>query len=217
MKEDQKYFDLPSFLFVTLANMKRKLLSFFLTACGLLGVTLQAQSQQEAPNPNYIIQSSDVIRLQVFQEPDLEQEFRVPRNGEYQFPLIGVVDVSGKTVAEVEGHLRDLYNKDYLVNPQLNLLIVEYAQRRVNVLGAVNSPGTIIFPPEEEMTLLDAISRAGGFNRLAARGRVILTRAGPDGKVTKYTVDVDKIIGGKNSSAWKLQKDDTIYVPESFL
>ena len=197
--------------------MKRKLLFFFLTACGMLGVSLQAQSEQGAPNPNYIIQPSDVIRLQVFQEPDLDQEFRVPRNGEYQFPLIGVVNVSGKTVAEVEGHLRDLYNKDYLVNPQLNLLIVEYSQRRVNVLGAVNAPGTIVFPPEEDMTLLDAVSRAGGFSRLAARNRVVLSRTGEDGKVTKYTVDVDRIIDGRNSSVWNLQKDDTIYVPESFL
>ncbi len=199
--------------------MKRKLLFFIVASLVSLGICLQGQapSEREAPNPNYIIQPSDVIRLQVFQEPDLDQEFRVPQNGQYQFPLIGAVEVSGKTVAEVEVELRELYDRDYLVNPQLNLLIIEYAQRRVNVLGAVNTPGTIVFPPEEAMTLLDAISRAGGFNRLAAKNRVTLSRTGPDGKVTKFVIDANRIIDGKDSSSWPLQKDDTIFVPESFL
>ncbi len=196
--------------------MNRKFL--LLLALTSLCYSAHAQDALEISNPNYVIQPSDVLRMQVFQEPDLTQEIRVPQNGKFQFPLIGVVDLKGKTVAEVEAHLRELYNRDYLVNPQINLLILEFSQRRVNVLGAVNSPGTVIFPPEEEMNLLDAISRAGGFNRLARRSAVTLTRTGPDGQVVRYRVNVDELIsGGADSSVWKLEKDDVIYVPERFI
>lgn len=193
--------------------MKRIFL--LLLIASFCSAALHGESETEAPNPNYVIQPSDVIRLQVFQEPDLDQEFRVPRGGAFHFPLIGSVNLKGKTVEEAENLLRNLYNKDYLVNPQINLLIIEYSQRRVNVLGAVNNPGTVVFPPEEEMNLLDAISRAGGFSRLANKKSVTLNRTNPDGKVSRFTVNADQIIRGGNSSAWQLEKDDVIFVPES--
>lgn len=196
--------------------MNRKFL--FLLALAGFCHGAAAQEAGEAANPNYVIQPSDVLRLQVFQEPDLTREFRIPRNGQVQFDLIGAVDLQGKTVAEAEDLLRDLYNRDYLVNPQVSLLILEFSQRRVNVLGAVNAPGAVVFPPDEEMTLLDAISRAGGFSRLARRGAVTITRIGPDGEAIRYRVDADELINGRgDSSVWKLEKDDTIYVPERFI
>lgn len=209
--------------------MKRLfLLSFALAACLR---TLSAQESAETP-PNYVIQPSDVLRLMVFQEPDLEQEFRVAQNGEHQFPLIGSVKIAGKTVAEAEDLMRELYERDYLVNPQINLQILEFSPRRVNVLGAVNTPGTVVFPPEESMNLLDAISRAGGFNRLARTSRVTITRQGPDGEPIRIRVDADDLMkegrsgrggltpstGGKETtSGWDLQKDDVIFVPERIL
>jgi polysaccharide biosynthesis/export protein len=194
--------------------MKRKLFLFLVASLTYLCFGLQAQEASTSVNPNYVIQAHDVLRLNVFQEPDLNQEFRVPRDGRHQFSLIGTVNLRGKTIEEAERMLRDLYDRDFLVNPQLNLLIIDYAQRRVNVLGQVHQPGTIVFPPEEEMNLLDAISRAGGFTRLANPRSVTLSRTGPDGRVTKFTVNADEIMRGGNSSAWKLEKDDVIFVPE---
>jgi polysaccharide biosynthesis/export protein len=194
--------------------MIRKLFFYLLLSLPMLGLSLQAQGEGEAPNPNYIIQPSDVLRFVVFQEPDLEQQFRVPQDGRYQFPLIGAVMLRGKTVKEAEDLIRELYDRDFLVNPQVNLLIMEYSQRRVNVLGAVNQPGTVVFPPEEEMTVLDAISRAGGFNRLSNRRSVQLSRTGADGRVTRFTINADEIMRGSASSAWKLERDDIIFVPE---
>jgi polysaccharide biosynthesis/export protein len=195
--------------------MKRILPLLLAFATAWQGLGAQDNAPTQTISRNYIIQPSDVLRLHVFQEPDLTQEIRVPQNGRFHFPLIGVVQVSGKTVAEVEDLLRELYDRDYLVNPQVNLLILEFSQRRVNVLGAVNSPGTVVFPPEEEMNLLDAISRAGGFNRLAQKRSVTLTRTGPDGQVTQFRVNVDELIrGDAASSVWKLEPGDVINVPE---
>lgn len=196
--------------------MNRRIL--FLLAFLVPWLVLKASADEAIVNPNYVIQPSDVLRLNVFQEPDLTQEFRVSQNGRFHFPLIGVVELKGRTIEEAEELLRELYDRDYLVNPQLNLLVIEFSQRRVNVLGAVNRPGTVVFPPEEEMSLIDAISRAGGFSRLANRRAVTLTRTGPDGQPKQHRINVDEIVRrGADASIWTLEKDDIIYVPESIL
>jgi len=191
-------------------KFKKNIILSFVTLLGLIHVGF---GETSAPSPNYVLQPSDIVRLQIYQEPDLETQFRVPQDGEYHFPLIGPVNIQGLTIREVENLLRELYDRDYLVRPQLNLLILEYAQRRVNVIGSVNQPGTVVFPPEESMTIVDAISRAGGVSRLGRSNNVVLTRTGPDGKVETITVNIDDIIQGRSPNI-PLQKDDFIFVPE---
>lgn len=166
---------------------------------------------------DYVIQPSDLISVQIFQEDDLKREIRVSQEYSVTLPLIGKVYLKGKTVHQAETMIRDLYDHDYLVNPQVNLVVIDYAKRSVNVLGAVGSPGVVLFPQEQGLTLVDAISRAGGFNRLADRKKVKLTRTNTDGKAETYIIDVDALIVGKSSNQWQLLVNDVIYVPESIL
>lgn len=166
---------------------------------------------------DYVIQPSDLISVQIFQEEDLKREVRVSQEYSVTLPLIGKVYVKGKTVHQAESMIRELYDHDYLVNPQVNLVVVDYAKRSVNILGAVGSPGVVLFPQEQGLTLVDAISRAGGFNRLADRKKVKLTRTNSDGKAETYIIDVDALIVGKSSNQWLLLVNDVIYVPESIL
>ena len=121
--------------------------------------------------------------MQVFQEDDLTRDVRLSQEYTVTLPLIGTVNLKDKTVRQAGELIRDLYNRDYLVNPQVSVIVLEYATRTVNVLGAVNTPGAVSFPPEQPMTLLDAIAKAGGFSRLADRSKVKLTRARSDGTV----------------------------------
>jgi polysaccharide export outer membrane protein len=65
------------------------------------------------------------------------------------------------------------------------------------------------------MTLLDAITRAGGFNRLADRRRVRLSRNGPAGDKLNFEINTDAVLKGASSETWLLQTDDVIFVPES--
>ena len=185
---------------------------------------LTARSQDAKPsqpeNPaatDYVLQPSDLIRVMVFQEPDLLREVRITQEYTITLPLLGTIDVKGKTVRQTELTIRDLYDKDYLVNPQISLTVLEYNQRTVKVLGAVNQPGAIVFPPEQKMGLLEAIARAGGFNRIADRKRVRLSRTLPDGKSENYTINADEMIQGASSAQWLLTKDDVIFVPERIL
>lgn len=165
---------------------------------------------------DYLLQRSDLLRVQVFQEDDLTREVRISQEYTITLPLIGSIDLKGKTVRQAQEIIRDLYNRDYLVNPQINVIVLDYAKRTVNVLGSVNSPGVVQFPQEEGMNLLDAISRAGGFSRLADRRHVKLTRQ-VDGKIKNYTINADEIIEGTSKQDWPLQEDDLIDVPERIL
>ena len=172
----------------------------------------------EASKGDYVLQPQDLLRVQVFQEEDLNREVRVSQELTVTLPLVGNVDLRGKTVRQAEEQIRQLYNKDYLVNPQVNVIVVEYWKRFVKVFGAVNTPGVVVFPPEEGLTLLGAVSRVGGFNRYADKTRVILTRTNAvDGKTESFTINADDLLKGRSSESWPLQPDDVINVTERIL
>lgn len=166
---------------------------------------------------DYVLQPSDLLNVQIFQEEDLKRDVRVSQEYSITLPLIGTVDLKGKSLRQAEDLIRDLYNRDFLVNPQVNVVVIEYAKRTVNVIGAVNQPGAVLFPQEQGLTLLDAISRAGGFNRLANRKEVKLTRTNVDGKTDTYIINADDLIRGRSSNNWPLLVNDIIYVTESIL
>jgi polysaccharide export outer membrane protein len=166
---------------------------------------------------DYVLQPLDLLEIKVFQEPTMDRQVRISRESVVSLPLIGRVNLADLTIREAERMIRDLYDRDYLVNPQVNLVVVEYAKRTVNVLGSVANPGQIEFPREEGLNLLDAISRAGGFTRLADRRKIKLTRKLKSGKIQNYTVNGDDLIGGDSADQWRLETDDLIYVPERLL
>ena len=200
------------------------LLSFFVLASSWLvaadeppqAIELAAPSSSQ--RPDYILQPFDLVQVVVFQEPDLERKVRLSEESKLTLPLIGTVDLKGMTIRKAQDLIRDLYNKDYLVDPQINITVMEYAKETVNVLGSVNTPGSILIPPEQPLNLLDAITRAGGFNRLADRKHVKLTRIGDDGKTATSIINVDDIIQSTaGGDQWVLRKGDVIFVGERIL
>jgi len=178
------------------------------------------EPSSSAPPPeqvDYLLQPYDLIEVVVFQESDLAREVRLSQDSTINLPLIGTVDLAGKTVRAAQDTIRRLYDKDYLVNPQINVTVKEYAKQTVNVLGSVNTPGAISIPPEQPLKLLDAITRAGGFTRLADRKRIKLTRLNADGKTSTSVINADDIIQSNTADSWVLSKGDVIFVPERIL
>jgi polysaccharide export outer membrane protein len=166
---------------------------------------------------DYILRPFDLVQVVVFQEPDIERKARLSEESSLTLPLIGTVNLAGKTVRQAQDLITDLYNRDYLVNPQVNITVLEYAKVTVNVLGSVTNPGSIAIPPDQPLKLIDAVTRAGGFTRLADRKRVKLTRITKDGATTTTIINVDDILQSTSSDSWILQKGDVIYVPERIL
>jgi polysaccharide export outer membrane protein len=87
----------------------------------------------------------------------------------------------------------------------------------VFVSGSVGAPGVVLFPREQGLTLLDAISRAGSFNRLADKKHVTLKRTGADGKPDTFTINAEDLMKGDSTETWPLQPNDVINVPEKIL
>lgn len=197
----------------TLSSLRRLALVALIGCCELFG----EGSSAPGTKADYVLQPLDLLKIQIFQEEDLSRDVRISQEYTITLPLIGTLDLSKKTVRQAQNLIQDLYRQDYLVNPQVNIIVTEYAKRSINVLGSVGSPGVVYFPQEEGLSLLDAISRAGGFTRLADRKRVKLTRSTADGKTENYEINCDSIIQGTSRETWTILKDDVIYVPERIL
>lgn len=163
---------------------------------------------------DYVLIPSDLLRVQVFQEDELMREVSVSQNHTISLPLIGVINVKGKTVRELEANITQLYDRDFLVNPQVSVIVLRYAERTVSVLGSVNNPGPVAFPQERGLNLLEAIARANGFSRLADRRRVQLIRTLDDGSTETYVINADRLIGAGATQPPNLMVNDVISVPE---
>jgi polysaccharide export outer membrane protein len=164
---------------------------------------------------DYRIQPLDTIQINVFNEAELSIKSRVSAQGMINYPLLGAVRVGGLTVSEAENLLKERLGRDFLVNPQVSVLVDRANSRRVFILGQVKSPGAIEFSADEALTLLQAIARAGGFTPVAAPGRVSIIRS-EDGAEKNITVNVTAIINsGDRSKDIELKSDDVVSVPES--
>jgi protein involved in polysaccharide export with SLBB domain len=172
-------------------------------------------SKTDSGKSDYVLQPQDVIKVQVFPEEGLMREERISQEYTISLPYIGTVDLKGKTAQQAREIIRERYDRDYLVNPQVSVLIIEYAKKTVSVIGQVNTPGVVLFPQEQGLTIVEAISRAGGPTRLAKMRKVVLKRMNPDGTTADpITINVDEIMKGDSKETWPLKPNDVIYVPE---
>jgi polysaccharide export outer membrane protein len=146
----------------------------------------------------------------------LESRLRIGANGNTTFPLLGTINLGGKTLEDATTQIRDLLAQDYLVNPQVTLTILEYAKRRFTVLGQVQKPGTFEIPSEESVDLLEAIAMAGGFTRLANTAKIIITRT-IGGKKSTFVLDAKAITSDGNTSQVTVHPEDTITVGQRIL
>lgn len=185
-----------------------------LAAMALLSATTILLRVGAADDTNYRLRAMDLLKVQVFDQPSLDREVRVSKDLTIVLPLIGKVDVQNRTGRDLERLVTQLYKADYLVNPQINITIVEYSPNSVNVFGAVNNPASIPIPPEKSFSLLDAIAKAGGFSRLANRNRISLTRIGPNGQAQNYLINADELMTGDTTNRWPLRDGDVITVAE---
>jgi polysaccharide export outer membrane protein len=165
---------------------------------------------------DYRLSPSDVIVVTVFQEKDLSGEFRVSGSGEITFPLLVTVKVAGLTPAEVEKVIRDrLKNEDFMVDPQVTVAVKEYRKRTVAVFGKVNRQGLVELPAEQPMTIIEAITAAGGLMPIAKEGGIQVTRKGVEKPFVFDLKELRKITDPKKM--FYLQPNDTIEVKERFL
>jgi len=169
-----------------------------------------------AQESEYKLQSTDVLRITVHEQPDLETRTRITTDGFISFPLLGKINVKGSTAHEVEETIKELLEKDYLVTAQVHVFIEEYHRRQVSVIGEVNNPGKFDMPDEKDITILESIAMAGGFTKDAEINKTRIIRV-KDGKKENINIAVKDITEkGEKDKDIKLEPDDIVFVPESF-
>ncbi len=202
-------------------------LALLLVGAGLSGPQATAQNSALQPESRkallYTIAITDSLQVSVFGEEDLSRIARVDARGMINLPLVGEVKVYGLTLHEAEQAIATAYREGrFLRNPQVNLTVEVYAVREISVQGQVKNPQRVVLPAESTMTVLEAITKCGGFTDSAKGTEVRITRVGPDGKVKVFTVDIDSLIKGKNRARSEddsllLLPGDIIYVPERLI
>lgn len=166
---------------------------------------------------NYILKPSDVISIEVYQEADLNKSARIQGDGSVALALIGKVKVAGMTAGEAQSLIIDLYNRDYLVDPQISLLVVEFSPKVIHILGSVNNPGVVPIPPDRDLTLTEAIASVRGVSRLGNPKSMTIKRVEEDGRARQMEVNFSRIIKDPNSKDIILKEGDTIWVPERII
>ncbi len=163
---------------------------------------------------DYRIRPMDMLRVEMFREPEIRGELRVSGDGNLSLYLLDQVKVSGLTLREAKAKIEDLYrDSGYYKDPQISLQVVQYAERRIYVDGFVGSPGAVLIPMEESLTLLRALTAAHGLQPRASRTNVLLTR-NVNGELKTWVIDFSKIQEGEAPDI-PLQEGDTIYVQDS--
>lgn len=153
----------------------------------------------------------DVFQMQIVGEKDLPQEYQVASDGTVDFPYVNRLQIAGLEPQEVARLVRqELIKQKILTNPSVVVSAKEYTSKKFTVLGQVQKPGS--FPFSSGVTLIRAISEAGGLTAIANKDRVNLTRKVKNGRKT-VVVSIEAITEGRSPDI-PLQAGDQIYVHE---
>jgi polysaccharide export outer membrane protein len=195
--------------------VKKSLLAIMILVLGTPACWKKNLETPVVPENVYVPASTlgpgDVLEVKVYDEVELSGIFAVGSSGTINYPLVGKVEVSGFTSSDVADTIQQKLSEKYLKNPQVSIVIREYNSKKVSVFGEVNKPGTFKF--EDSMTVIQAVSMAGGFTKTASKNQTNVTRF-ESGEEKKYFVPVEAIAEGKTKNFF-LRPGDIIYVPES--
>ncbi|MBC8040883.1 MAG: polysaccharide biosynthesis/export family protein [Opitutaceae bacterium] len=207
--------------------MISRLLTFvvlsFLMACSVGHADTSTPVPKDRTVLSYKISLTDLLRIDIYQEDDLRTMSRVDAKGKVNLPLVGEVNVVGLTVSEAQKAVENAYRDGrFLRSPQVTINVEAYAAREVSIQGQIRSPGRYPLPIETSMTVLELVTRAGGFTDTAKGTAVNVTRVTPDGKKQVFTIDVDSLLKGKsganiNDNSLMLEPGDIVFVPERII
>ncbi len=155
--------------------------------------------------------AGDVVEVRVYQEPELSGVYQIGREGDVMFPLCKKVVIGGLSANGAAEKLRACLSEGFMRDPQVSVLVKEYNSKKVFVFGEVQKPGT--FPYEDGMSVVQAVTLAGGFTKTAAQNSTSVTRR-VKGQEVKVKVNVHDIALGKAPN-FTLEPGDIVYVPES--
>lgn len=175
-------------------------------------IPFAAHAQQGADG--YQLGPGDVVRITVYNNPDLTTEAQITQQGRITFPLIGEIQIGGMAKGQAEQIIaRRLGDGGFVVKPQVNVLVLGYKSQQISVLGQVNRPGK--YPIEQASTLADLLAMAGGISQTGGDIVTHITKSA-DGKTTKRDIDIhDALKNGDMEKNFPVANGDIIFVPRA--
>ena len=170
---------------------------------------------EQAPNPPepVLLREGDVLKISFPGAPNLNADQQIRRDGKITLQLIGEVNAAGMTAAQLEKELSQKY-KSQLTSPEVTVAVAS-SSFSVFVTGAVIKPGKI--SANRPITALEAIMEAGGFDYVKANLKAVKVIRNEGGKNTNFTLDLKRVIDGKDTQPFYLKPSDIVYVPERFV
>jgi polysaccharide export outer membrane protein len=171
---------------------------------------------------NYVVGPADILRVTVFNEPQLSGHFRIENDGTFNYPFLGRVKAAGSTVAAVASAVKLGLATGYLRDPQVTVEVVEFKSQSVFVMGEVRTPGKYVL--SGSVRLLDALAQAGSTTAAAGAAVLILhpTQHGSNlptlpgqGDAEVEHVSLREIEDGKLSRNVIIHDGDTIFIPKA--
>jgi polysaccharide export outer membrane protein len=169
-------------------------------------------ASRTASAQDYIIGEEDIIKITIYGHPDLTTTARVSGDGVINFPLVGVIEVQGLTVAQISEKLSAMLSDGYVVDPHVSVFIEEFKSKKTIIMGQVKNPG--IYALSGHTSFLELLSKAGGLAKDAGEKAIIKRRAGPaDTNEKIITIDLKRLVeAGDTSLDVALMDNDNIYI-----
>jgi polysaccharide biosynthesis/export protein len=194
--------------------MKSKLLRSTIGAAVLALAAGIASAQQDATRAgDYKLSPGDSIKVQVYQNPELSFDVRVPESGVVNYPLVGPVQLGGLTVVQAEQAIAKALQKENILKaPQVNINVAQVRGSQVAVLGEVQKPGR--FPLETTNVRVSEMLAAAGGVTPNSDERVVVTGQ-RNGQPFRREVDVQALFAGRTTDDVTLQAGDTVFVAKA--
>jgi polysaccharide export outer membrane protein len=161
-------------------------------------------------DPHYVIGAQDVLDVSVWKEPDLSRQVPVRPDGKISLPLLNDVQAAGLTPTELAAQITTGLDK-FMTSPQVTVIVSQINSQRIYILGEVSHVGAYVLLPG--MTILQALSNAGGFSVFANLKNIYVLRQ-ENGKPQKYPFNYKEVLAGKKTEQnIELKAGDTIVVP----
>lgn len=170
-----------------------------------------ALESSQVDSKTYVIGENDLLDIDVWKEKEISRAIPVRPDGKISLPLIGEIQASGMTPLQLQDDIAQRL-KAFIANPQVTVIVSDPRSHHFNIVGQVAKPGA--YPLSQSMTVLDAISAAGGFRDFAKETKIYVLRTMPGGNQVRLPFNYkDAIKGKKPENNVVLKPGDTIVVP----
>ena len=167
-----------------------------------------ASSKSAPADPNYVIGAQDVLDISVWKEEQLTKTVPVRPDGKISMPLLNDVQAAGLTPTQLANQITESLKK-FVTDPQVTVIVREINSQRVYLLGEVTRAGA--YPLLPNMTVLQALSSAGGFTQFANLKKIYVLRV-ENGKQEKFPFNYKHALESPDQNIL-LKAGDTIVVP----